>query len=488
MGCISSKIITRSRSYQEELNQSFQKSNNNNNNGLPGLEELFISSRNGGRDQFLAHLVCSAAANNNSSVTLKKVQSGNFSTSSELQPPSNKDILKQSVIPTNPDETINSWELMAGLEQEEQQQQQQQQILSSPIGELEPIHHRRLTKKRSKSFHWFIEHDSSSPILEGNYAGAKDHHGSNNNNKKMGILRSRSFHFHTLQEYDEMVEEKKKWLIEAREQGNPEDPVRDMMMMMKVQSSYPNCGTYSSPKICDHSVDEEEGSVLEIIEEKDNKYYGLMEEDAIKKDNNRWIEQEEEDPAPASKEAAKKSMNAEIIETKEEGTAFTTYTSSLISATDVVVEEDVPSEGKLLLSKKGLKRKAVAKELTSLSIPMPPLTSTIEFPGSLGERLDHDEVLGGEQQVYNYYSSEAYVTPKFGSFNSLPPVQLQRKKCSSGSSTDDSAVFESEMVAAFEEAMQQLQIEEDCALKQIGENLDHEEDHGITQPPRRTDQ
>lgn len=96
----------------------------------------------------------------------------------------------------------------------------------------------------------------------------------------------------------------------------------------------------------------------------------------------------------------------------------------------------------------GLRRKALAKELDSLKIP-----PTIEFPriSSLTERF-HE---GGQA----HYSSEAYVTPKFGSY-ALPISEAG----------NESSIFNPDLVAAFEVCMRKLEEEEEGIIKQITNN------------------
>lgn len=101
---------------------------------------------------------------------------------------------------------------------------------------------------------------------------------------------------------------------------------------------------------------------------------------------------------------------------------------------------------------KGFKRKARANELKSIKVP-----ETIEFQGvsSLKEWLD----AGGQ-----VYSSGTYVTPKFGSYT-LPSFE-SANKCS------DSAIFDPELVAAFEKCMEKLEVEEESILKQIEDDFE----------------
>ncbi|KAM0923718.1 hypothetical protein ACQ4PT_005339 [Festuca glaucescens] len=88
MGCISSKILTRSGSLQEKANQGFQRS------GL--VEEIILSNSKSSGDQFLALLRTSSAAARRS-----KADAADHSTAAAKI------------------ETINVSELLAGLEEEE---------------------------------------------------------------------------------------------------------------------------------------------------------------------------------------------------------------------------------------------------------------------------------------------------------------------------------------------------------------------------------
>ncbi|XP_073118470.1 uncharacterized protein [Henckelia pumila] len=93
----------------------------------------------------------------------------------------------------------------------------------------------------------------------------------------------------------------------------------------------------------------------------------------------------------------------------------------------------------------GWKRKAAAKGLKSLDV------SAIEFPAITKLR----QWKQAEGQVY---SPRTYVTPKFGSYN-----DMKTKKTVEEESEEDT-VFSPELLAAFEDCVQQLQIEEDSIL------------------------
>lgn len=98
----------------------------------------------------------------------------------------------------------------------------------------------------------------------------------------------------------------------------------------------------------------------------------------------------------------------------------------------------------------GSKRKAMAKELAALSVPST-MSSSFEFSGA-GGRLS----LGGQAP-----SPGSYVTPKFGNFDD---AGAQRAK--------DVAMFDPELIAHFEQAMEQLTMEEDRILEKIIEGLE----------------
>ncbi|KAI3456626.1 hypothetical protein Pfo_013289 [Paulownia fortunei] len=96
----------------------------------------------------------------------------------------------------------------------------------------------------------------------------------------------------------------------------------------------------------------------------------------------------------------------------------------------------------------GWKRKAVAKGLKSLDV------STIEFPAIARLR----QRIHVEGQIY---SPGTYITPKFGSYNAKVTPATQEKEAG------ENSVFSPELVAAFEDFMQQLQLEEDSIIKHM---------------------
>ncbi|XP_062195750.1 uncharacterized protein LOC133898936 [Phragmites australis] len=91
MGCVSSKILAKSGSFQEKVSHSFQRSS--------VVEEIILSSSKSNGDQFLA-LLCTS----NSSATAGKVKESEQSPAAAAEPAKI--------------ETINVSELLAGLEEE----------------------------------------------------------------------------------------------------------------------------------------------------------------------------------------------------------------------------------------------------------------------------------------------------------------------------------------------------------------------------------
>ncbi|KAG9448862.1 hypothetical protein H6P81_008827 [Aristolochia fimbriata] len=128
MGCVSSKIVTRSSSFKEELRRSIKRRVS----GFPVLEELFITHK--GDDQLLA-LVSTA------NTVTKKLQTGVPPPSHESRPSS------EPCLEASKPETINAWELMEGLEEEK--------------GEEDgSITRRTRVDVRGKSFHTLEEFDA----------------------------------------------------------------------------------------------------------------------------------------------------------------------------------------------------------------------------------------------------------------------------------------------------------------------------------------
>ncbi|KAL7130533.1 hypothetical protein ABFS83_13G140200 [Erythranthe nasuta] len=97
----------------------------------------------------------------------------------------------------------------------------------------------------------------------------------------------------------------------------------------------------------------------------------------------------------------------------------------------------------------GWRRKAVAKGLKSLDVP------PVEFPSAAKFR----QRINAEGQVY---SPGSYITPKFGSYNDAKATRAKREK-----NGGENPVFSPELVAAFEDCMQQLQMEEEIFLQRV---------------------
>lgn len=96
----------------------------------------------------------------------------------------------------------------------------------------------------------------------------------------------------------------------------------------------------------------------------------------------------------------------------------------------------------------GWKRKAVARGLKSLDI---------SAPATGIARMKQRMAVQGQ-----IYSPGTYETPKFGSYND-PAVREARHK--------ENAVFSPELVAAFEDCMQHLQVEEDSILRHMDDHV-----------------
>jgi hypothetical protein len=105
MGCISSKLLAKSGSFSETVNQSFQRRSNS------VLEELLVSGSKSNTDQQqLLALLCST-----NTMTSSKTNSESNGSESIKQ---SKDPNQTPTQSSNEVETINTWELLAGLEEE----------------------------------------------------------------------------------------------------------------------------------------------------------------------------------------------------------------------------------------------------------------------------------------------------------------------------------------------------------------------------------
>ncbi|KAK6149588.1 hypothetical protein DH2020_017113 [Rehmannia glutinosa] len=112
---------------------------------------------------------------------------------------------------------------------------------------------------------------------------------------------------------------------------------------------------------------------------------------------------------------------------------------------DGFVEEFVQTDG---TREMGWRRKAVAKGLKTLDV------STVEFPA----------IARFKQRIHvegQIYSPGTYITPKFGSYNARVTPETQ------GKDGGENSVFSPELLAAFEDCVQQLQDEEDNILRNM---------------------
>ncbi|KAK3218730.1 hypothetical protein Dsin_012700 [Dipteronia sinensis] len=354
MGCISSKLVSRSLSFQEELNQSLHRrrgANDNSKSSSSGHFLALLSSANLQPNQIL-----SSESNKCSKPTVELVRKENSDT----------------------------WELKASLEQEGNQ----------PASPVQPKVRESVEvdlARRSKSFHWFEDYEVSSLATE-----SFDRITERRSNRTNGG-RPRTRSFHTVEEFDEMVG--RICLSRAGQTGfgGKED---GSLQLHHSKSSSDLSHAAHKPYQDEYGVEKNT-----VIEEMGTLFRSL---------------QRPENVIPSLDRSSKK--------------------------------EEITRKGNIFV--KGLKRKAMANELESLKIP-----PSVEFPGVAALR----EWIHAGGQVY---SPSTYVTPKFGSYN-LPKSGLAIK-CS------DDTLFAPELVAAFEECMEQLEVEEESILKQTEENLKEE--------------
>ncbi|WOK92008.1 hypothetical protein Cni_G00699 [Canna indica] len=114
-------------------------------------------------------------------------------------------------------------------------------------------------------------------------------------------------------------------------------------------------------------------------------------------------------------------------------------------------ESDLKKE---LASKIGSRRKATAEEIATLKVPSIKFSKTISLKDWLRQG-----------------SPGSYITPKFGNF-SLPEAKY-------GDNKDDKTLFDPDMLAQFEQAMNQLTRDEELILQHLMGSLEqgHKEDH-----------
>ncbi|ESW19545.1 hypothetical protein PHAVU_006G134300 [Phaseolus vulgaris] len=358
MGCFSSKVIARSISFHEERKKRSQRTTN----GIPLLEDLIISS--GGSDQYLA-LVCAANTVSN------KLHSGSLSSN------------KSSKLAIEPASSETSKKLKP---------------VSSRLDQVEGKQIERDKKNRSKSWHQFPEHIVQS-LAQENSSGFES---------SKGAARSKSFH--TVEEYDDIVN--KIWSSKCHTDE---------------QSEYNDEEDAGSGTSTTHHTEEKDCAIKRMQAPSLNKNHSLKERKIVKESNNLSTASESSTVAPNSSP------------------------NSHISSSGIKNEEVVTSHRRSI--EKGNKRKAVAKRLESLRIP-----SGVEYPAiaSLREWLP----AGG------IYSPGSYVTPKFGSYSIMD--------ISNENESSENSIFSPELVSAFEQCMQKLEAEEENILKQIVENVDEE--------------
>lgn len=388
MGCISSKFATRTIGFRERQNQSLQRTAN----GMPVKDELNISCN--GSDHYLALV---SAAN----MVVNRLRSQDFNSNPCSKPT------------TEPgrNETSNTGELVTSLFQGEVKHAQPapKETGSSDL-EL---------PRRSKSCHWFPEHDVSS-LASDISVGIKEEE---SYLSYKGMVRNRSFH--TVEEYDAMLETTRSSLQQTWLDGK-DYPGTNMHLL----------GSQTLSDASQNTGDKESG----MQGKKQTRLQGktLVYENTT--DNSFRSETETElTPSLNSYSSSAGQEKQEVIPSPQ--------TSS--STKELQTLEDAAQ------GDRGLKRKAIAKGLESLRIP-----PTFDSPPILSLR----EWLHVGGQVY---SPGSYVTPKFGNY-SLPVRPGTVNECS------EELIFNPELVAAFEHCMHQLEAEEESILKQIVESSEED--------------
>ncbi|CAL5410238.1 unnamed protein product [Camellia sinensis] len=350
MGCISSKILSKSMSFRKEMRQSLQRTTD----GILGLEEIFTTGPK-----------------------------------PTLHYPSNKH------------ETINTWELIAGLEEEQEVQHANHLLLPCPGVEKLDIYE----ANRSQSCHWSPENEMSPRVpRDDEFTEEEFKWGSK------GVARARSFH--TVEEYDAMIENIQLVRKQVEEFG-------DYKHDSATEMQHSKCSSKKSQRVDDYYCSN-------IHESTQSSEESIRENSMTDKTRNPLTS------GPGTKQVLPSLNSSTLIEKSK------TF-------------EEVAHEGNI--SEKGLKRKAIAQSLKSLQTP-----STIDFPNvaSLREWL----------QMGEKCTPLELVTPKFGSYN--VPMAGSDKECR------EDSIFDPELVAAFEECMIQLAVEEEMVLKQIEQVLEEE--------------
>lgn len=365
--------MSRSISFHEGKNQNLHRTSND----ISALDKLIMSGS--GSDHSLA-LVCTA------NMVINTLQSWDFNSNTCPKP---------AIEPVNSE--IDTSKLMASLDQGEVTQAQ---TAPEQVGSIDA----HLTR-RSKSCHCFEEHEFSSLALEisDGIRGDKPYWSHK--------CRIRNSSFHTVEEYDSMLEKISSSVLQRGLDGKDYGSgTKDHLL-----------GSKSSSNISHHAKDKETG----LQETKQSCLHG----NALVHENTMFKETETKEVTP--------SPNNHSSSSDQENQQVTPIPRAAQVGNNI---------------EKGSKRKAMAKGLESLRIP-----PSIEFPTITSLR----EWLHAGGQVY---SPGSYVTPKFGSY-SLP---IRR-------SVDESSedyIFNPELVAAFEQCMHELEAEEENILKQIVENLE----------------
>lgn len=350
MGCISSKVVSRSTSFREQLNLLQKKADG------------ITCSRSGAYQPLL----------------------GSFASESNSCLKAGVDLGKT--------ETSETWELTSNLEQEEGKQMQPPSPLLTKATESIDAD----SAIRSKSCHLFQNQEVTPHPLE-----------RSDEIKEERSIRSRSdkvhaWSFHTVEEFDEMME-------------------RIHFSRVK-QTGF---------------AGKDEG-FSQLHHSKSSSYSFEHAEQAIKQLPSTDESQVEENTA--TEEDIFSSSRAQTT-----GVIQSPNSSRTAKGSDVFVHAAQNLD-------KGFRRKAMANELESLKMP-----TTIEFQGAaILQKFLH---VGGQ-----VYSPGAYVTPKFGGY-SLPNDSGPANKYIDGT------IFDPELVAATEKAMEQLELEEENILKQIEENF-----------------
>ncbi|XP_051203370.1 uncharacterized protein [Lolium perenne] len=116
---------------------------------------------------------------------------------------------------------------------------------------------------------------------------------------------------------------------------------------------------------------------------------------------------------------------------------------------------------------RGAKRRARARQLGELSAPAP---AGFDFSKSGSLR---DWLLGGGQ----IFSPGSYATPKFGKVAAVPSVSEEHG--------ERRAVFDPELVAQLEEAMEELSVDEERVLREVLESIEAGETESLERPGDR---